>query len=244
MREAIVVTLATGRHAVPAVALLDHFVAAGNAALVVTDQPELFAGTTIETVPHVPDAKMVKVTHGKRHALRAGLERAWTAYFIDADHILRPGQRAPKLERLPAGVGSPFDRQVPALCNMRFPVSGKRPLSAPETAEVLDRAAAHLGVADWRALRWCGDWLYAVTRDEGDAWRAFPDAWDRLVELLAVMPVPNPMVLSDGVSLRLVAEACHWRVTPQVDAMTPIVRAFRHLRMSDPRMRGIRAAPC
>jgi hypothetical protein len=226
MLDAITVTLATGRYADLAASLLRSLALAGNATLAVTDRPEVFdAG--VETVPYVPDE--AHIWHSKRHAVRVGLDRAWTTYFIDADHELREGMqdRVPKLARLVPGVGSCCGG-VPPLGRFAFPILRRRPLFAPETACVLDHATAHLSIGNWRGFRWSGDWLYSVTRDEAGAWQGLCPLWDRFAAFTVHEPSPHPLVLGDGIALTFAAAACGLPVMVQ-PALASIAHAFRHL---------------
>jgi hypothetical protein len=219
LHDAIAVTLAVGQTYVEMAAAWQRaLVQAGNAALAVTDRPEAFAGTGVETVTYAPEA--AHIWHSKRRAIKAGLERARTVYFIDADHVLRNLQDyIPKLRRLAPGAGAYSG--IPLLGKLHFP-------TLPEANTLLARAAAHMGVADWRALRWWGDWLYTVSRDEAGAWKGFVPAWDRFVAFAADQAPMHPLILGDGVAMAFAAVACGWTPRFETPALLEVVHALRH----------------
>jgi hypothetical protein len=222
MRESAVVTLAVGEtYAKWACDLLQALAAAGNAVLVVTDQPQVFQGTSIEAVSYVPET--AHVWHAKRQALAAGLERAHTVYFVDADHRAR-GVPMGALPRLPVGAAHTRLNRFP-LGAIRFnwlTDGGNPPIPA------LDEAAEHMGVADWRSLLWWGDTLFAVSRDEGDAWCAFLAAWDRFAAFAVGKATPHPLVLGDGVAMAFAAHLCGW-APHEASAVTELAESLAHL---------------
>jgi hypothetical protein len=221
--DAIVVTLAAGRkYSEPAAAFLETLARAGNATLVVTDTPEVFP-TGVETVPWQPEA--AHIWHSKRHAVRAGLERAHTVYFMDSDHCLRPGARVSKLPALAPGAHARFWRS--RLQRLQFPGIGA--LVDPPIAPWLDCAAVHLGVVDWRSsLWWWGDFLWALVRDEAGCWERFCPTWDRLVAWTEQNTPPHPLILGDGVAMAFAAHACGWSDTIHRSTFEGLTTAFVH----------------
>lgn len=214
------VTLAVGaRYAEQAATWLGPMVQAGDAALAVTDQPEIIAATGAEPVPYAPDG--THIIHAKRHAVRAGLERAWTAYYLDADHV-PTGQAAPKLARLPPGAG--------AYCTPRpLPKKGFVPPDPSEPRAILDRMAFRMDVGDWQTLYWWGDWLYTVSRDDAGVWKCFCAAWDRFATLAAEEPRAYGLLLGDAVAMAFAAAVCGWMPHSEAEVLAPVPRAFRHL---------------
>jgi hypothetical protein len=229
--NAILTTLAVGeKYAIWAAAFLREFVRAGNAALVVTDQPEAFLGIDLTIIPYAPEAG--SIWHAKRYAIRAGLERAWTAYFLDADHQIRVGweDRLPLLRRLPVGANAFF--HLRPLLEIEFNYADGLTIMAQ--AQQLDLVAAHLGVGDWRSALWWGDWLFAVTRDEEDiAWRKFIETWDRFAQWSANKNGCPELAFGDGIAMAFSALACGWRPTTQTPAFAPIVLACHHTMSGD-----------
>jgi hypothetical protein len=220
MRESVVVTLAVGEaYAMWANDLLQALVAAGNAVLAVTDQPHVF-NPTVETTPYVPEA--AHVWHAKRQAIAAGLERAHTVYFVDADH--RAGEGLSVLPRLVPGAACVrWVRHSLGSIRFNWLTDGSDP-----PIPVLDEAAAHLGIADWRPLSWWGDTLFAVSRDGGTAWRAFLAAWDRFAAFTVGKETSHSLVLGDGVAMAFAAHLCGW-APYEASAVTALVRQLRHL---------------
>jgi hypothetical protein len=212
--NAIVVSLAVGaKYAAPATGFLQVLASAGNRALVVTDCPASFAGAGVETLAYEPDG--ASVLHAKRHAVRAGLERAETVYYVDADHCLSDGAPVPRLGRLPAGIEA-----VGAIPLGRIQFNQLGAETQPELKKWLDPL-----VADWRSLLWWSDWLFVISRDAG-AEAAFLAAWDRFAVWSAGKPA-HPLVLGDGVAMALAAHACGWK--PVARMLPLLTQAFQHL---------------
>lgn len=220
-RDAIVVTLAVGAaYAKQAATWLGPLVCAGNTALAVTDQPAVIAAVGAEPLPYAPDG--THIIHAKRHAVRAGLERARTVYFIDADHEPYTQQPASKLAQLPPGAG--------AYCvPMLLAKVGITPAKNSRARAILDRMAFHMGVADWPGLYWWGDWLYTVSRDEVGIWPRFCDAWDRFAVLAADERGAHSLILGDAMAMAFAARICGWMPHDEIEALAPVPRAFRHL---------------
>ena len=192
--DAIAVTLGTGpKYAALASNLLRRFAAAGNPVLVVTDMPDAFDAGTI-TIPYEPDG--THIWHAKRHAIAAGLERAWTAYFVDADFVPYTDCTAypvPKLERMPMGVGGCAFKF--RLEDVNFVGSIGHLADDPERVAVLEAASEHFKL-NWKDLFWWGDFLFYVSRDEGDAGQRFVRAWHEFAQIRN-----NRFVASDGTAM-------------------------------------------
>lgn len=232
MLNTIVVTLAVGSKYVELAAKLIHALdRMGNATLVVTDDPRPFPSRTI-AVPYVPDGS--HIWHAKRHAVRAGLEHARTAYFVDADYEPIESFNEPfsPLMVLPPGATSLYPGQP--LGKIRFRNMGSlidvQILSCPGT---LDCLQAELQTPPWREILWWGDELYAVSRDEGGAWRRFLGAWDRFArhQPSDVRDARRMFVAGDGVAMAFAAAAAGWTPRDNLDAFVSIKRAFRHARV-------------
>lgn len=194
----------------------------------------MFASSGVEVLPYQVESG--SVWHAKRHAIAAGLHRAWTAYFVDGDHFFLENQPVPKLQRLAVGA-SAFAR-IQGFDQLAFKSTGQ--LEQIEQAACLKAVAEHLGVANLRDLTWWGDWLFAVTRDTADdsgAWVNFLPTWDRFARWSATRPNSPKMILGDGVAMACAAHACGW--TPEIrnEAFAPIVRAFRHMACGEWRQR-------
>jgi hypothetical protein len=225
--DAIVVTLAVGpRYVELAGPMLAHHAQAGNAALVVTDEPAAFSALQgVEALPWQPEA--AHVWHSKRHAVRVGLERALTVYYMDADYA--PQAPAPQLTALPPGLHSRFWR----LPLVQIQLAGAGPLAAPPAADWLDRAAAALGVEAWhRCLWWWGDSLWAISRDEEGRWTRFCDGWDRFAAWSSTVPAPD-ILRGDGVAMSFAAHLAGWGSRIHRADFRPILAAFQHLELGE-----------
>lgn len=223
MLDAIVVTLALKpKYIAMAATMLRSFTLAGNATLVVTDDSSAFDPETT-AIPYVSDG--TNVFHAKRQAVRAGLERAHTVYFVDADFVPYQGLQAevPKLKQLPAGIGGfALDMQ---LSDLNFCSLGKLE-NSPTHLAVLQDASAHFH-CNWRELIWCGDFLYYISRDEAGAWQKFMRAWDEFAHIY------RNGFTSDGLALAFATYACGWRPLSYPLALKPISRAFWHARVGE-----------
>jgi hypothetical protein len=220
-RDAIVVTLAVGAaYAEQAATWLAPLVRAGNTAMAVTDQPAVIAAAGAEPLAYTPDG--THIVHAKRHAVRAGLERAKTVYYLDADQVPQAGEAMPRLPGLPPGLGS--YEAVRLLAAMGFV-----PAKFSETRAILDRMAACLGIADWQTLHWWGDWLYTVSRDEGGIWEAFCAAWDRFAVLAVDERKAYSLLLGDGMAMAFAARICGWMPHSETETLAVIPRVLRHL---------------
>jgi len=219
--DAIAVTLAVGvAYAEQAATWLGPLVQAGNVALVVTDQPAIIAAVGAEPLPYTLDG--THIIHAKRHAVRAGLERAETVYYLDADQVPYTEQLMPRLLRLPPGAGS-----YEAVRSL--PMMGFVPAKSSETRAILDRMAAHMGITDWQTLRWWGDWLFTVSRDEAGAWEQFCSAWDRFATFAVNERKAYSLLLGDGMAMAFAARACDWLPHCETEALAPVPRVLRHL---------------
>jgi hypothetical protein len=219
--DAITVTLAVGvAYAEQAATWLGPFVRAGNTALAVTDQPAIITAAGAEPLPYTPDG--THIVHAKRHAVRAGLERAETVYYLDADQVPYTRQPMPRLLRLPPGAGS-----YEAVRSL--PMMGFVPAQTSATRATLDRMAAHMDVADWQTLRWWGDWLFTVSRDEANAWKQFCSAWDRFATFAANEHGAYSLLLGDGMAMAFAARVCGWIPHCETEALAPIPRLLQHL---------------
>lgn len=240
LTDVIIVTLAVGeQYAVAAHALLRHFVNGGNRALVVTDAPEVFHDLNVECIPHTAEAPYI--WHSKRHAVAEGLKRAWTVYFIDADHIWNENEVVPKLERLPPGASASYGF-TPQLMHLAFAKVGHMCEAANQRN--LDALGAETGVVDWQSSRWWGDFLFAVTRDTEDGsgtWSRLIPTWDCFAALTSTLPFS--ICFGDGVALAFAAHACGWKPVWRKPEFEPILRAFRHVGFSVATWRELQARP-
>lgn len=227
MLDTIVVTLAAGaKYIEMAAALLRELDAVGNATLVVTDDPRPFPARTI-IIPYTPDG--CHIWHAKRHALRAGLERARTVYYIDADYRRSGARSVPRLTPLPGGLAHP-DYCSP-LGELRFNYDAGLLVDAQAVRPgVLDQLQAELGTPPWREILWCGDDFYAVSRDDAGAWQKFLAALDHFAKFQPV-DVPDRRALfafGDGIALAFATASVGWRPAETALPFGYLRRAFTH----------------
>jgi hypothetical protein len=232
MLDVLIVTLAVGPKYVESGANLMHVLdRLGNATLVVTDDPRPFPARTI-IIPYTSEA--AHIWHSKRHALRAGLERARTVYFVDADYQLQAGwnEVIPTLKPLPPGASSWWPKQTLGTIVFRNigPLADAQRFACPE---LLDRIATCLGTSPWQPIPWWGDDLYAVARDDRDEWQQFLAAWDRFVVCVAAerddSSAHRMFLTGDGIATAFAVAAVGWKPWNLPDAFTPIKRAFYHV---------------
>ncbi len=243
MLDAIVVTLATGPKYVDlGVRLLRALDDTGNATLVVTDDPAPFPERTIK-IPYTPDG--AHIWHAKRHAVRAGLERAQTVYFVDADYQPREDVTMVKLAALPGGLTS-FWEDSP-LGKIRFRNIGSLvDVQILERGHILDLVQAELGAPPWRDLPWWGDNLYAISRDDAGAWMKFLDAWDRFARFrpagLGAADTRRMFVTGDGIAMAFAAGVAGLKPVANPSALAPIKHAFSHANVGDHYKRALEEA--
>jgi hypothetical protein len=243
MLDVIITTLATGPKYVDlGVKLLRALDAAGNATLVVTDDPEAFPERTIKIAYERDGAH---IWHAKRHAVRAGLELAQTAYFVDADYQPREGVAIEKLQSLPSGLASGWG--VQALSAVRFRNVGSLvDVQILQHGHILDLIQAELRTPSWRDLLWWGDNLYAVSRDAEGAWATFLDAWDRFTTFqsaaLCAVDVRRTFVCGDGIAMAFAAGVAGLQPVWNPAAFAPIRRAFAHVGAGDHYKRALEEA--
>lgn len=218
----IVGTLAVGpRYVALAQSLLAALQAAGCMTLAVTDTPGAFPAAIC--IPWTPDD--AHVWHAKRHVLRAGLERAETVVFLDADHeLLGP----PQIPQWPRGGYAQFMPR-PLRCTA---LPGTGPLDAPVPAAWLDAAGQALGI-DWRRAMWWGDSRFAISG--GREALSFCNAWDHFAAWTVRRPTAHPLLSGDGIALALAARAVDLPVKlAPFDEILPV----RHLGIGEWRKLG------
>src|SRR5436190_19326300 len=157
--------------------------------LVLTDEPEDFAGLPVRAIRHAPtgpmavdylrrlpptgDGQGAAAYHDKRFALLAALKDFDTAVYVDADSRI---SRLPKLGVFPSGlavlptVRKSIAEHLDTCGSWRMPIF-------VELAQFLTGDADIL-----QAARWCHETLVAVTKDGRES--RFFAAWTRAAEFL------------------------------------------------------------
>jgi hypothetical protein len=150
--------------------------------LVLTDEPDDFAGLPVRTIRHVPTGPMAvdfltrlpptgegrgrPAYHDKRFVLRAVLKDFDTAIFVDAD------SRITSLPRLPSfRPGLAVVREVQASIAEHLSRYGSARL--PAFTELAEHLTGDVEVL--KSARWCSEALFAATRDGRES--KFFEAW-------------------------------------------------------------------
>lgn len=227
MYDTIVATLAVGStYVAMGTQMLRAFDRASVTTLVVTDDLHAFPSNTI-VVPYAPDGS--HIWQVKRHAVRAGLERAQTVYFVDADYRPREGVTDPLvLTVLPAGATTAW--RCPTLANWKG--RGLIDVQILACPQLLDQIQVALGAPPWRDIPWWGSDLYAVSRDSAGVWLRFLDAWDRFAHFqpsgACSADARSLFFAGDGIATAFAAAAAGWIPIVNYDAFIPIKRVFCH----------------
>lgn len=195
--------------------------------VVLTDEPEEFAGLPIRALRHAPTGPMAvdylsrlpptgegrgaAAYHDKRFALLAALEDSETALYVDADSRiaapLRLGRFPPGLAVLPVVRKSVADH-LGACGSWRLPA-------------FVDLARHLTGAEDiLRTARWCHEALVAVTKDGRES--LFFEAWATAADFLQSRGVYT----GEGGVIGLAAACAGWDVS--YDALADVASRVRH----------------
>lgn len=195
--------------------------------VVLTDEPEDFAGLSVRAIRHAPTGPMAidflaklpvfgngrgqPAYHDKRFALQAALKEFDTAIFIDADTRFRS---LPKLRRLPPGIS--VTRAVEASITEHLSRWGTH------RKPVFEELAVHLtGMAETlESARWCSESLFAVTKDGNES--RFFEAWARAAEFLQ----SKEEFSGEGGAIGLAAVCAGWIVN--YDSLTKLAASTHH----------------
>jgi len=158
--------------------------------IVLTDEPDDFAGLPVRAIHHVPTGPMARdfgtkvppmgrgrgrpAYHDKRFALQAALEEFDTAIFVDAD--TRVVRSLPKLPHFPGGIAVVDEVDATIAEHLGRWGSDRLPLFEQLAVQLMgDQAALH-------SARWCSEAIIAITKDGNES--KFFDAWTRGAEFL------------------------------------------------------------
>jgi hypothetical protein len=194
---------------------------------VLTDEPADFADLQVRARRHAPTGPMAAdylarlpptgggngaaAYHDKRFAIRAALDDADTAIFVDADSRIGP---LPTLGPFPPGLA--------VLPVVRRSVAAHLAACGSWRLAPFVDLAVHLtgsaGVLD--SARWCHETCIAVTKDGREP--AFFDAWDRAAAFLQARGVYS----GEGGVLGLAAACAGWTV--DYDAIVALDAVMQH----------------
>lgn len=157
--------------------------------IVLTDEPDDFAGLPVRAIRHVPTGPMAvdfvtrlpptgggrgrPAYHDKRFALQAALEEFDTAIFVDADTRVRS---LPKLPQFRGGIAVVKEVDANIAEHLSRYGSDRLPAFEQLAVELMgDKAALH-------TARWCSEAMIAITKDGNES--RFFEAWSRGAEFL------------------------------------------------------------
>jgi len=162
--------------------------------IVLTDEPDDFADLHVTAIRHQPVGPMAidflttlpptgngrgrPAYHDKRFVLQAALQDFDTAIFVDADSRIRS---LPRLPAFPEGLAVSPQLQTNIAAHLRKWGPSRRP-AFEELARALSGNAELL-----ESAKWCGEWLFAVTRDGRES--KFFDTWAFAAEFLQAREV-------------------------------------------------------
>lgn len=181
--------------------------------IVMTDDPDDFAGLNVRAIRHAPTGPMASdfltmpprngngrgapAYHDKRFVLQAALSEFDSAIFVDAD------SRMTSLPALPH-----FRPGLAVTTELPRTIADHLSRWGPERLPAFEQLARHL-LGDARALasaRWCYEALFVVTKD-GNETRFF-DAWARAAEFLHARDI----FTGEGGAIGLAAVCAGWTI--------------------------------
>ena len=195
--------------------------------IVLTDEPDDFAGLPVRAIRHAPTGPMAidfltklpvfgngrgqPAYHDKRFALETALKEFDTAVFLDADTRF---SSVPKLPRLPAGIS--VTRAVKASIADHLSRWGTH------RKPVFEELAVHLtGTTETlKSARWCSEALFAITKDGNES--RFFEAWARAAEFLQSKEVFS----GEGGTIGLAAACAGWTVN--YDSLNKLAASTQH----------------
>jgi len=181
--------------------------------IVLTDEPEDFAGLHVKAIAHQPVGPMAidfltrlpptgngrggAAYHDKRFVLSAALEDFDTAIFVDADSRIR---YVPRLPIFPLGMVAASKLQTTIDAHLQNWGTWRRPVFE-------DLARSLTGSSDiLRSARWCGEWLFGVTKDGRES--KFFETWSYAAEFLQARDVFS----GEGGVIGLAAAIAGWEI--------------------------------
>ena len=195
--------------------------------IVLTDEPDDFAGLPAHAIRHAPTGPMAvdfletlmpigngrgqPAYHDKRFVLQAALKEFDTAVFIDADTRI---SSVPKLPRLPSGIAvtraveASIEEHLSRWGTHRKPVFEELAVYLTGTTETL------------KSARWCSEALFAITKDGNEA--RFFEAWASAAEFLQSKKVFS----GEGGVIGLAAACAGWTI--DYDSLTKLAASAHH----------------
>src|SRR5215813_3978973 len=185
--------------------------------IVLTDEPDDFADLQVKAIRHQPVGPMAidflttlpptgngrgrPAYHDKRFVLRTALEDFDTAIFVDADSRIRS---LPRLPIFPEGIAVSAQTQTNISAHLARWGPSRRP-AFEELACALTNGPSLLDSA-----KWCGEWLFAVTKDGRES--KFFETWEYAAEFLHERDV----FTGEGGVIGIAAAVAGWNIDYQV----------------------------
>lgn len=195
--------------------------------IVLTDEPEEFAGLRVQAIRHVPTGPMAidfvtrlprlgngrgqPAYHDKRFALQAALEEFETAVFVDADTRIR------SLPRLPL-----FRQGISVVKELDASIAEHLSRWGSDRRPAFEKLAKHLtgNVEMIKSARWCSEALFAITKDGNE--EKFFEAWERGAEFLQ----SEGLFTGEGGVIGLAAVCAGWTVDYKI--LRRLAGSMRH----------------
>jgi hypothetical protein len=195
--------------------------------IVLTDKPEDFSGLRVKALIHNPVGPMAidflttlpptgngrgrPAYHDKRFVLRTALQDFKTAIFVDADSRIRA---IPRLPVFPDGIAVSAELQTNVAGHLQKWGTARRPAFE-------ELACALTGSVDiLESAKWCGEWLFAVTKDGRES--KFFDTWEYAAEFLHTREVFS----GEGGVIGIAAAVAGWN--PDYEAMRRLETKIKH----------------
>ena len=195
--------------------------------IVFTDEPEDFANLPVRAIQHLPTGPMAidfqtrlpplgqgrgrPAYHDKRFVLQAALKEFDTAIFLDADTRIR---QLPRLPNFRPGIAVDKFLRTNITDHLLRYGQARRPAFEEFALELFGDPNA-LNIA-----RWCGEALFAVTRDGNEA--KFFAAWERGATFMQ----SRELYSGEGGVIGLAASYAGWTVDYQT--LTKLAAATQH----------------
>ena len=199
----------------------------GVAWVVLTDEPEEFAGLPVRAIRHVPTGPMAidfltklsgtgngrggPAYHDKRFALQAALEEFETAIFVDADTRISSMPRVPSFNpgiAVVKEVKASIDEHLSRWGSHRKPAFEKLAVELTGESQAI------------KSARWCSEALFAITKDGNE--KKFFEAWGRGAEFLQ----REGLLSGEGGVIGLAAVCAGWTV--DYGKLGKLARSMKH----------------
>lgn len=195
--------------------------------IVLTDEPDDFAGLKVRAISHAPTGPMAvdfltkfpppgngrgqPAYHDKRFALQEALKEFSTAVFVDADTRIRSLRQLPKL---PSGIAVTKAVEASIAEHLSRWGTHRKP--------IFEELAVHLtGTTETlKSARWCSEALFAITKDGNES--RFFEAWGRAAEFLQ----SRELFSGEGGAIGLAAVCAGWTI--DYDSLTKLAASTQH----------------